>query len=79
LLPREGPSPLDEVGVPAQERAWCDEQVPATLVGKESGQCADDGSIGPRGARARDLSTHDGELVAQQQDLGVFGCVRTHE
>src|SRR3981081_1064629 len=33
-LPREGPSPLDEVGVPAQQRAWCNEQVPATLVGK---------------------------------------------
>ena len=58
--------------MPAQQRARCDEQMPATGRGEYPGQCADDGSIRPRGSWAGDLTPQDGQLVAQHQDLSVF-------
>src|SRR5207302_11181000 len=55
-LSLEGPPSLDEVGVPAQQRAGGDEQVPTTGRGQHSGQCAENGTIRPRWAWAGDLT-----------------------
>src|SRR4030088_321084 len=66
-LPLEGPPPLDEISVPAQERAGGDEQMPATGRGEYPGQGADDGSIPPRRSWASNLTPQDGQLMTQHQ------------
>jgi hypothetical protein len=77
--PREAPSALNEISVPAQQRAWCDEQVPATGCRQYSGQCTDDRAIRPREAWTGDLTTQHGQLVPQHQNLRVLGRPRTRE
>ena len=72
--PREGPPALDKISMPAQQRARCHEQVPATGRGEHSGQGANDGSISPRRSWAGDL-TPSTVSWWQHQDLGVLGGV----
>ena len=72
---------LDQVGVPAQQGARADDQAQAAEVaaGQQPGQRGQDRAISPGQPRGFDLALEHGDLVAQDQDLGVLGAVGTGE
>jgi hypothetical protein len=71
------PVALDDAGVPAQHGAWRDdqEQLAALLVRDQPGQRGWDRAVGPGGSGCFDEALEHGDLVAQDQNLGVFGQV----
>ena len=72
-----GPAALNQLGVPAQERARGDDQgqLAAARGGRPPGQGGQDRPVGPRQPGCSDLALQDGDLVAQHQDLGVLDVV----
>ena len=44
---------------------------------EEAGQHREDGPVWPAGVWSADLSGQDRDLVAQEEDLGVVGCLRS--
>src|SRR5260370_12676842 len=73
------PAAAEYVAAPAQDRAWSDDQSQPVVSGfryqaeQERDQCP----IGPghlRPSALAKLALHHGELVAQQEDLGVPPC-----
>jgi hypothetical protein len=73
-----GPAPGDELAVPAQDRGRRDDQVHAAPGWEETGESGDQGAVGPARPRTRDASAKDGELMAKDQDLDLFGAVRSN-
>ena len=71
----DGPAAGDQLAVPAQDGGRGDEQAEASASGEESGEGADQGSVGPAHPGARRASLEHGELVAQDQDLDLLGGV----
>jgi hypothetical protein len=71
------PAALDDGGMPAQQGARRDDEAKlATVpVGEEPGQCGEDRAVGPGWPGYFDTALQHGDLVAQDQDLGVFGHV----
>jgi hypothetical protein len=63
--------------VPAQHGARRDDQSqPAELAARQQpGQRDQDCPVGPRQPRDSDLALEHGDLMAQDQDLGVLGTV----
>jgi hypothetical protein len=59
--------------VPAKDRLRSDEERCPALSGYESGQEADEGTVGPGEAGTGDLATKHGELMAKHQYLGILG------
>jgi len=47
------------------------------LLWEEAGQRREDGPVWPGGAWSAELSAQDRDLVAQDEDLGVLGCLRS--
>jgi hypothetical protein len=47
------------------------------LCWEEAGQRREDGPVWPAGAWSAELSAQDRDLVAQDEDLGVVGCLRS--
>ena len=70
--------PPDEVGVPAQEGARGDDQAQLAelTAGQQPGQRGHDRPVGPGQPRGLDLALEHGDLMAQDQDLGILGAVR---
>jgi hypothetical protein len=73
-----GPAPGDELAVPAQDRGRRDDQAHAAPGWEETGESGDQGAVGPARPRTRDASAKDGELMAKDQDLDLFGAVRSN-
>ena len=71
------PAALDEVGVPAQQGAWRHDQakLAALPVGEQPGQRGQDRPVSPRRPGCFDVALEHGDLVTQDQDLGVFGQI----
>jgi hypothetical protein len=69
--------PPDEVGVPAQQGPGGDDQLQLAelTAGQQPGQRGQHRPVGPRQLRRLDLTPEDGDLVAQDQDLGILGPV----
>jgi hypothetical protein len=69
--------PSDQIGVPAQEGSRGDDQAhPAELAaGQQPGQRGQDRPVSPRQPRGPGLALEHGDLVAQDQDLGVLDAV----
>ena len=69
--------PPDEVGVPAQQGPRGDDQAQLAelAAGQQPGQRGQDRPVGPRQPRCLDLALEHGDLMAQDQDLGVLGAV----
>jgi hypothetical protein len=67
----------DEVAVPAEHGVWAHEQpdLAEHVAGESVQQRGEDGPIcrGEPCSFALQLSFEDGDLVAQGEDLGVFG------
>jgi hypothetical protein len=65
------------VGVPAQQGSRGDDQAqPAELAaGQQPGQRGQHRPAGPRQPRGRDLPLEHGDLMAQDQDIGVLGAI----
>jgi hypothetical protein len=63
--------------VPAQQDARGDDQAQVAEVAswQQPGQCGQDRPIGPAQLRRPGLALEDGDLVAQDEDLGVLGAV----
>ena len=69
--------PPDNVGVPAQQGPRGDDQLQLAELpaGQQPGQCSKHRPVGPRQPRGLDLPLEDGDLVAQNQDLGILGPI----
>jgi hypothetical protein len=69
--------PPDVVGVPAQEGARGDDQAQLAelAAGQQPGQRGHDRPVGPGQPRGLDLALEHGDLMAQDEDLGVLGAV----
>jgi hypothetical protein len=69
--------PSNEVGVPAQQGPRGDDQpqLAELAAGQQPGQRGQDCPVGPRQLRRLDLTLEDGDLMTQNQDLGIFGPV----
>jgi len=52
---------------------------PLLLWEEEAGQRREDGLVWPGGAWSAELSAQDRDLVAQDEDLGVLGCLRSSQ
>ena len=61
--------------LPAQDGGRGDEQPEASACREQSGECGDQGTIGPGHPWAWCAPSEHGELVAQDQDLDLFGGV----
>ena len=70
---RVGPAPLDQSAVPAEDRQGCDEEQTPALARYEASEEGDERTIGPGEAGSWDLAAKHGELVAEHEDLGIFG------
>ena len=77
LAVRERPAAFDQVPMPAQHCLRCHESMEPMLLWKQAGQRREDGPVWPKGAWSADLSAQDRDLVAQAEDLGVLGCLRS--
>jgi hypothetical protein len=71
-----GPVPADQPPVPAQQRVWREQAAQPQRPGQQPGQRGQDRTVGPRQQRGFDLALELGDLVAQDEELGVLGPVR---
>ena len=71
------PALVDKIGVPAQHRPWGDDQaqLPEAAPGQQPGQRGQDRPVGPGQLRRLDLALQDGNLVTQEEDLGIFSPI----
>ena len=69
------PAAGEELSVPAQDRARCDEQPEPAADGEQSAEGGDHGSVGPAHPRPRRPPSQHGELVAQDEDLDLLAGV----
>jgi len=78
---RAGPAPLDQIGVPVQQRRRGDNprQLTEPAGRQQPGQRGHNRPVSPRQPRRPRLALEHGELVAQDADLGVFGAVGAGE
>ncbi len=76
---RIGPVPPDEVGVPAQQGTRGDDQAQLAelAAGQQPGQRSQDRPVGPGQPRGLHLALEHGDLMTQDEDLGVLGAVGT--
>jgi hypothetical protein len=58
--------------VPAQDRAWRDEQTGPTVAGQPADQRSDQCPVGPGHPWSRGAAAQDGDLVPQDEDLDVL-------
>jgi len=67
--------------VPAQQGARGDDQaqVAEVAAGQQAGQRGQDRAVSPGQSRGFDLALEHGDLMAQDQDLGVLGAVGAGE
>ena len=54
-------------------------QLPEAAPGQQPGQRGQDRSLDPRQLRRLDLALEDGNLMTQEQDLGIFGPIGASE
>jgi len=74
---RVGPALLDQRAVPAQDRLWADEERSSVFSRNKTGQEGDEDPVGSGEAGTCDLPAKHGQLVAQNEDLGVLRrCIR---
>jgi hypothetical protein len=78
---RAGPAPLDEIGVPAQQRPRGGNPLQLTEPAgrQQPGQRGQNRPVSPGQPRRPRLALEHGELVAQDEDLGVFGAIGAGE
>jgi len=71
---RVRPALLGKIGVLAQHRPRGDDQarLPEAAPGQQPGQRRQDRPVGPRQLRRLDLALEDGNLMTQEQDLGIL-------
>ena len=69
------PAAGDQTLVPAQDRRGRDEQPEPSTSGEEPGQGDHCGSVGPADPRSGSASVKHCELMAEDEDLDLFGCV----
>jgi hypothetical protein len=78
LAVRVPPAAFDQVPMPARQCLGRHESMePMLLWEEEAGQRREDGLVWPGGAWSAELSAQDRDLVAQDEDLGVLGCLRS--
>jgi hypothetical protein len=66
-----GPLPGDELPVPPEERLGPDQERPPLFPPKHPARGGEERPVGRTVDRPRDLSTEDGDLVAEHRDLEV--------
>ena len=73
--------PPDQIGVPAQQGTRGDDQAQLAemTAGQQPGQRGQDRPVSPRQPRCLDLALEHGDLMAQDEDLGVLGTVGAGE
>jgi hypothetical protein len=74
-----GPAPGDEPSVLAQDGVGGDEQSDAAVAGESADERGGQCWVGPGHRRSRPAATQYGGLVAEYEDLGVFGRVGSCE
>ena len=61
--------------MPAQQRLGLDQEARPAGSGQHAADCSEHGAVGGLQPGTWDLPAEDGELVAQDEDLQVFGGV----
>jgi hypothetical protein len=76
-----GPAPPDQAGVPAQQgaRAGNQAQLAEMTAGQHPGQRSHDRPVGPGQPRCPDVALEHGDLVAQEEDLGILDAAGAGE
>src|ERR1035441_1555142 len=69
---RVGPPLADERAMPAEDRLRRDEERSPAFPGSETGEHADQRSIGPGEPGTGNLAAKHGQLVAKHEDLGIL-------
>ena len=74
---RVHPAPPDQVGVPPKKGSRGDGQVQLAEValGQQPGQRGQERPVSPGQPRRSSLALENGDLVAQDKDLGLFGTL----
>ena len=67
-----GPVPSDEAAAPAEDGLWRYKEAVPPLTRDETREQSDQRTVGPAEAGAPDLAAEHGQLVAQDEDLGVL-------
>jgi hypothetical protein len=75
----KGPGPGDQPPMPAQQRRWRDEEAGPTGWGQDAADRGEQGTVGWFQLGSWGLSSEDGELVAQDEDLQVLGGIAAGE
>jgi hypothetical protein len=68
-----GPLSGDQAAVPGQQRRGSDDAMSTQRAGEQAGQGGQDRPLRPAGPRPVDLTGQHGHLMAQDQNLEVFG------
>ena len=79
LAVRIGPGAGDQSPVPAQQRLRVDQEAGPAGSGQRAADGGEQGSVGGLQPGSWELAAEDGELVAQDEDLQVFGRVAAAE
>jgi hypothetical protein len=66
-----GPAPANKRAVPAEDCLRRDEERTPVLARYETSEEGNEGTVGPGEAGTSDLAAKHGELVAQDEDLGI--------
>ena len=74
-----GPGAGDHAPVPAQQRLGLDEEARPAGPGQDAAERREQGPVGRLQPGSRRLAAQDDELVAQDEDLEIFGGVATGE
>jgi hypothetical protein len=61
--------------VPTQDRRRRDQQSAAVTRGQQPGEGGDHGSIGPADPWPRSVALQNGQLMTQEENLDLLGCV----
>ena len=70
---RVGPAPADHRTVPTEDGLRRDQERTPELARHETGEEGDNGTVGPGEAWTGDLAAKHNQLVAEHEDLGIFG------
>jgi len=73
--------PPDQIGMTSQHRARGDDQaqLAEAPAGQQPGQPSQDRPVSPGQPRCSSMTLENGDLVAQDEDLGILGAVGAGE
>jgi hypothetical protein len=76
---RVRPAPGDQPAMPAQQGARRHDPMESKPLGQQPGKRGQQRPVGPVHSRPGDLTAQHGDLVSQDQDLHLLGCITSRK